>query len=97
MKSLNKKLIIIPIILLTAIITIVALVMFFNKKPNDEKHINEYEAYININPLVKLIINEECLNNKCSIPYVSNYELINDDAKNFYKDLDFIIGKLNII
>lgn len=53
--------------------------------------------YISINPIVKVTFKEkyqncenEELNNKCNLSTViTEYELVNDDAKTIYKDIDF--------
>jgi len=65
----------------------------------------KYEMYVKINPLVKLIfeqVYEECKDvegNKyaCAEPSfnVVDYELVNNDAKNIYKELDFFGVSLN--
>lgn len=54
---------------------------------------NTYVAYIKINPSVKLEYQEVCTEyvdgtKECTNPEVSNYELINDDAKEILKNVD---------
>lgn len=84
MKKLNKKWIIIPSILLVIIGITLSLILFVFKDNN--KH--TYIAYVDINPLIKLNFKVSCdKNNNCSNPIVSDYELINEDAKTIYKDL----------
>lgn len=103
MKKLNKKWIIIAISLLVVII-MASMFIIKNKqqeKDNNQQtqtQENTYEALVSINPLIKLEFKEVCHksteseNSKtysCDAPKVTNYELINDDAKNIYSDLDF--------
>ena len=55
-----------------------------------------YEMYISINPIIKINFKEKykkCenkkLNNKCEIStIITEYELVNDDAKNMLKDIE---------
>lgn len=70
-----------------------------NNEPNSkEKHEGVFTMYVSINPLVKLEFKStyyECLNDEgkkviCEeVTEVVDYELLNDDAKDFYKDIDF--------
>lgn len=47
-----------------------------------------YTAYVDINPLIKLNFKVSCdKDNNCSNPVITDYELINEDAKTIYKDL----------
>lgn len=78
-----KLLILIASLLLVGFICII--VAIFNKeevKPN--KEVQKYTAYIKINPLVKLNFSIE--DDKAII---NDYELVNEDAKNIYKDIKF--------
>lgn len=104
MKKISKKSVLL-IIILIAIIILIGVLVFWNKKEHDklkepnvtepEIRENSYEAIISINPLVKLEFKETCRKAdsedyfSCEAPEVINYELINDDAKNIYSDLDF--------
>ena len=104
MKSIikNKKFIIVSTSTLI-IILIIGSILLFNKgniktETNDAKDItSNYTAYIKINPSIKLEYTQTCKqvekdsdNFDCEEPIVSNYELINDDAKNIYKDIDLL-------
>lgn len=104
MKKISKKSVLL-IIILIAIIILVGVLVFWNKKEHNklkepnvtepEVRENSYEAIISINPLIKLEFKETCHkansedNFSCEDPKVINYELINDDAKDIYSDLDF--------
>ncbi|MCM1370819.1 MAG: hypothetical protein NC181_02885 [Clostridium sp.] len=55
----------------------------------EKEAINNYVAYIKINPLVKLELTQTCKDNDCTDPVITNYDLVNDDAKEMYKDIDF--------
>ncbi len=96
----NKKFIIAlgAILILVALLVGVIIALNTNK---DEKVLKTetHTMYVKINPLVKLTFEVsyyECLNEKgektiCgdSTQLVTDYELINDDAKEFYKEMDF--------
>jgi uncharacterized repeat protein (TIGR02543 family) len=99
----NKKIVIGIIIVLLILIVGVCFVLF-NNKNNETKEgkvlKNEtFTAYLKINPLVKLTFDAsyyECTtkDGKTSIcgkykSEVTKVELLNDDAKNIYKDIDF--------
>lgn len=84
MKKLSKKWIIIPSILLVIIGITLSLILFVFNGNNE----HTYVAYVDINPLIKLNFKVSCdKDNNCSNPIVSDYELINEDAKTIYKDL----------
>ena len=64
--------------------------------------VNTYTAYVSINPLIKLEFEEKCIitkgtnddgevqeNMTCDDPIVTDYVLVNEDAQNIYKDVDF--------
>ncbi len=97
----NKKLIaIIGVIIVILAIVITCIVLNTNKKEEAPTHKEEtHSMFVKINPLVKLVFKYEydiCKDSTgreyiCGdeINNVIDYELINDDAKNFYKDLDF--------
>ena len=99
----NKKILIICASIII-ILLIVGGIFFFKKdktSDKEEKVLKEqnYTMYVSINPLVKFVFKEsyyECKGdngNKTICSEVRNevldYTLINDDAKEFYKDLDF--------
>lgn len=98
----NKKIFIFIIIGLALIILIASGIFLFIKN-NDEKEqnneiTNNYVAYISINPTIKLEFSQTCRNNNsekninsnCDDPIVTKYELINDDAKTIYKDVNLV-------
>ena len=77
----------------------------FVKKGEEIKIINtsstNYVAYIKINPAVKLNYLENCDEyndgtRKCSEPEVYDYELVNDDAKEIFKDVDLLGSKKDL-
>lgn len=90
----NKKILICVITTLILISLIIGGIFFFSKDNKKQKQNNEttnnYVAYIRINPLIKIVYSQTCKNETCNDPIVTNYELINDDAKNIYKDIDLI-------
>lgn len=92
MKKLNKKWIIILSILLVVVIITAAIFIIKNKNQQIQTQENTYEALVSINPMIKLELKEVCQSDEegtsCQAK-VTNYELINDDAKNIYSDLDF--------
>lgn len=99
----NKKNVIIAGVVIVLIIVLSFILLFHNKKEEkkEEKNTvtNTYTMYVSINPLVKLVFTEtyqECTNEKgeksiCSSidNAITGYTLLNDDAKEFYHDLDF--------
>lgn len=90
----NKKYLICLIIALILISLIVVGVFLFNKDKEEniekEEIKNNYIAYIKINPLIKIEYSQTCKNEKCSNPIVTKYELLNEDAKNIYKNINLI-------
>ena len=110
MKDKLKKLLI-PMIVAIVVLIIIGCVLFnfvlTDKDKNEEKNnidnneVNtvdtNYTAYISINPLIKLTFKVSCKDNVCSEPLVTDYELVNDDAKEIYNDIDFskTNGELN--
>lgn len=85
------------------ILLIIGSILLFNKgsKLNDTSKTkditNNYVAYIKINPSIKLEYTQTCKQVEkdsddfnCEEPKVTNYELVNDDAKNIYKDIDLL-------
>ena len=97
----NRKIVvIIGAVILALAIGITCIILNSNKKEETKIHKEEtHSMFVKINPFVKLVFKEEYYlckdeNGKdiiCgdSTNKVIEYELINDDAKNFYKDLDF--------
>ena len=110
MKDKLKKLLI-PMIVAIVVLILIGCVLFkfvlTDKDKNEEKNnidnneVNtvdtNYTAYISINPLIKLTFKVSCKDNVCSEPLVTDYELVNDDAKEIYNDIDFskTNGELN--
>lgn len=99
----NKKILIIYASIIIILLIVGGIFLFKKGKTSDkkEKVLKEqnYTMYVSINPLVKFVFKEsyyECKGdngNKTICSEVNNevldYTLINDDAKEFYKDLDF--------
>ncbi len=90
----NKKILIYAITTLILISLIVGGIFFFSKdneeKTQNKETINNYVAYVKINPLIKIEYSQTCKNDTCNDPIVTKYELVNDDAKDIYKDIDLI-------
>lgn len=97
----NRK-IVFGIIAVVAIIAIAGMIFFVAKKEHgEEKKIKEatYTMYVKINPLVKLTFQEtyyECKDDEgnwhiCSerSNQVLDYDMLNDDAKDVYHEIDF--------
>ena len=72
----------------------------YKNKDEQKQNIIEknYIAYVNINPLIKLEFKETCVLEDtkgedetyvCEKPVVTNYILVNEDAKNIYNNIDF--------
>ena len=84
----NKKLAIIISIALMVIVvastTLWLLIKGNNKVRTTE---NNYTAYVNINPLIKLSFKVSCQNDDCTEPIITDTELANEDAKRVYKNL----------
>ena len=90
-KNVNKKLI--CIIGLALIFLIILIFLFRNEKVDNNKNIqitNSYVAYVKINPLIKIEYTQTCDKSGCSDPIVVKFDLVNDDAKDIYKDIDLI-------
>lgn len=101
MNKKNLEAIILLIIILVLILTIFVIIK--NKNDNKQETKQEtYVAYVKINPLVKLTIdvNYECnKENKCE-PVdnkITNIDLLNDDAKNIYSDLEYKDKSLELV
>lgn len=94
-KIIESKKILICVIATLIIIGLIVGGIFLFSKNNDKKTqnnetTNNYVAYIKINPLIKIEYSQTCKNENCNDPIVTNYELVNDDAKDIYKDIDLI-------
>ena len=104
MKSLikNKKFIICISAVLIIILIIGSILLFNRGNEKNETSVtknitNNYVAYIKINPSIKLEYTQTCKQVEkdnddfnCEDPKVTNYELVNDDAKNIYKDINLL-------
>lgn len=98
----NKKFWICTLIVLVLAILIIGCITLFNKEdPKKEirdEIIKSYVAYVKINPVIKLEFSQTCrntdegksVNTDCNDPIVTKYELINEDAKTIYKDVNLI-------
>lgn len=90
----NKKILIYAITTLILISLIVGGIFFFSKdneeKTQNKETTNNYVAYVKINPLIKIEYSQTCKNDTCNDPIVTKYELVNDDAKDIYKNIDLI-------
>lgn len=94
-KIIESKKILICVIATLIIIGLIVGGIFIFSKNNDKKTqnnetTNNYVAYIKINPLIKIEYSQTCKKENCNNPIVTNYELVNDDAKDIYKDVDLI-------
>lgn len=93
----NKKKLL-CIVLCIVVISIVLLVVLLPKDKKEQKDntvVNHYVAYVKINPSVKLEYSETCTKNDdgtltCEKPVVDKYELINEDAKDIFKDVNLL-------
>lgn len=58
---------------------------------DDNSNTETYTMYVKINPLIKLTYKTICEEKECDFlnSIVLDYELVNDDAKNIYKEYDF--------
>ena len=90
----NKKWIFIAsgLVLMVTIVISILIATFTNKSSQELKEEEKttesiYTAYVSINPLVKLTFKVLCQNDVCDEPIVTDTELINEDAKEIYKDL----------
>ena len=93
MKNIPKKYIYIAIGAIVIVLIIGAILLFSlnnGKKENKEIEptVSTYNAYVSINPLVKLTFTVSCKEDECDNPKVVSYELVNDDAKEIYKDTE---------
>ena len=89
MKKINKKIVFIVI----SVVLVIALALFitlniFNKNKEETLVVNQYNAYINIDALVKLSFSVSCKEDKCDNPVVDDYVLVNDKAKDIFNEID---------
>lgn len=96
----KKVLIGIASVLILSILIVGSIIIF---RKNNDKEKNEltqkYVAYVKINPSIKLEYSQTCNKDNmedCTYPKVISYELINDDAKEIYKDVDLIKNNDNL-
>lgn len=95
----NKKILIaLPILIIIAVIVGIIIFSKEEEKNLNNESTNNYIAYIKINPSIKLEYTQICNddNTNCEEPIVTNYELINDDAKNIYKDIDLLDSNMDL-
>lgn len=91
-KNINKKLLIFIVVTIFCFL-ILGYFVFKGGKVVDNVDIattNNYVAYIKINPLIKIEYSQTCNEVGCSDPIVVKFDLINEDAKEIYKDIDLI-------
>ena len=97
----NKKTLICIVTVLILIGLILGGIFLFGKdkeeKTQNNETTNNYVAYIRINPLIKIEYSQTCKNEICNDPIVTKYELINEDAKNIYKDIDLLASDKDLI
>lgn len=97
----NKKTLIGIVIVLILIGLILVGIFLFGKdkeeKTQNKETTNNYVAYIKINPSIKIEYSQTCNQNTCNDPIVTKYELINEDAKNIYKDIDLLGSDKDLI
>ena len=93
----NKKVLI--CILVTLILIIGCIFLFGSAKEStnaNKETTNKYIAYVKINPIIKLEYSNTCKKDNCTKPVITKYELINEDAKNIYNNID-LIGTKNTL
>ena len=73
----------------TILLLLLVVVFIFLNNNKNTKETKYYDAYVSINPIVKLTFSVTCQKNECSNPIVTDFNLYNNDAKNIYKDIDF--------
>ena len=97
----NKKVLIYVITALVLISLILGGIFLFSnddeEKTQRKETTNNYVAYIKINPSIKIEYSQTCNENTCNDPIVTKYELINEDAKNIYKDIDLLGSDKDLI
>lgn len=98
----NKKWLItvsgVVLLVIVAIVLIIASSRNYNKElnsENDKTLETTYVAYISMNPLVKLTFSKICQKNECTEPIIKSYELLNDDAKEAFTNVDLVDKPLN--
>lgn len=90
-KLFNNRIIMMSIVIILVIIFFVEIIVGIiqlKEKRESEETTNNYIAYIKLNPLLKLEFSQTCTKNECDEPIITKYELINESAKNIYKDSD---------
>lgn len=93
------------IILLIIIVILISIIFVLIKNKSDNKQETKHEtyvAYVKINPLVKLTfdVNYKCdKENKCETVdnKVTNADLLNEDAKNIYSNLEYKDKSLELV
>lgn len=99
----KNKLIVIILIILVIVLSVVGFIFIKDKdtKNLETKH-ETYVAYVKINPLVKLTfdVNYKCdKENKCETVdnKITNIDLLNNDAKNIYSNLEYKDKSLELV
>lgn len=100
MKSLlkNKKIIIgvSAVLIILLIIGGIILLNNGNKNSKSKDTTKNYVAFVKINPSIKLEYTQTCKETdeedifECDEPVVTKYDLVNEDAKNIYKDINLL-------
>ena len=93
------------IILLIIIVVLISIIFVLIKNKSDNKQETKQETYVasvKINPLVKLTfdVNYKCdKENKCETVdnKITNIDLLNDDAKNIYSNLEYKDKSLELV
>ena len=90
------------IILLIIIVVLISIIFVLIKNKSDNNQETKQEAYVKINPLVKLTfdVNYKCdKENKCETVdnKITNIDLLNDDAKNIYSNLEYKDKSLELV
>lgn len=83
----KKKILLIGGIIVLLMLAIITFILLNNNK--NVKNTKYYNAYVSINPIVKLTFSVTCEKNKCTNPIITDFNLYNDDAKSIYKDINF--------
>ena len=108
MKSKKTWIIILITLVSLALTTGIVLAIKKSNEPKEslerkvlKENIEEYVAYVKINPSIKLDYTRKCTmyndsTTECTEPEVKDYELVNDDAKEIFKDVDLLSGNKDL-
>lgn len=93
MKYFSKKFICILVGIICVIFLGIIMAIGIIKKSSQESKIepvvSSFELYIEVNPIVKLDFNTYCIDKICDKAIVTNFELVNNDAKEIFKETNF--------